>query len=64
MYQLINLYHGYDGYAALVDEIGYQVDQKINQVALLFTSYHQELVNLYNANSNEYFPKGFSKILQ
>lgn len=64
MYQLINLYHGYEGYEALVDEIGYQTDQKINELALLFTSYHHELVKLYNADPNEYFPKGYPRILQ
>ena len=64
MCQLINLHKGFEGYVALVDEIGYEVDSKINELALLFTEYHNELLKLYSANPNEYFPKGFPRILQ
>lgn len=68
MSQLLNRYHRFDGYVNLVDEIGLEVDAKINKLALSFamyiSEYKKELNALYNADPNEYYSKGYSKILQ
>lgn len=67
MYQLINRYHGfngYDGYINLLDDIGSEVDAKLNKLVLLFVEYQKELVKLYYADSSMYYPKGYPRILQ
>lgn len=61
---LIRRYKGFEGYASLVDEVGKEVDAKINKLALLFTEYRIELFRLYYANPNEFYPKGYPRILQ
>ena len=64
MFQLVSKYHGIEGYAKLVEDVGIEKDQKIQQLAKLFTDYYNQIVELYNADSSIYFPKGYTKILQ
>jgi len=64
MFQLVVKHHGIEGYAKLVEDVGLKNDQKIQQLALLFTDYHNQIIELYYADSSIYFPKGYTKILQ
>ena len=64
MYQLIRRYHEFDGYQNLLDSIGHEDDSKINELALQFISFEEEMVALYYADSRDYLPKGFPRILQ
>lgn len=63
MISLIKKYHGFEGYGSLVEEIGPEIDKKLIELANLFTEYHQSLMNLYYADPAEYYPKGYSRIL-
>ena len=56
--QLIIKYSSDYKYAQLVEEVGYKTDQKINDLALSFIMYLQELSELYNRK-----PNGYLKIL-
>lgn len=68
MYQLLIRYGGFKNYIKLIDEIGYETDSKINELVAQFANYQNnyfsELEKLYNADPKEFYPKGFSKILQ
>lgn len=64
VYKLLINYRGLDGYVALVEEIGYEKDTKINELVLLFTDYCVKLSSLAFADSQEFFPKGYPRILQ
>ena len=61
---LLERYHGFDGYLKLLDEVGFESASELNQLALLFIDFQQEIVNLYYADSNEYYPKGYPRIKQ
>lgn len=62
--QLVNKYYGTDRYLKLVEDVGYETDQKINELAIKFTSYCNEIMNLYYADTSLNYPKGYPKILQ
>lgn len=66
--QLINRYGDLNGYLELLDAVDHETDSKINELALQFADYHnaylREIESLYNANPQEFYPKGFPKILQ
>jgi len=68
MCELLERYGGFNGYVKLLDTIGYEKDLKINQLAILFVAYQNEywseLEKLYTADPNEFYPKGFPRILQ
>lgn len=64
MVQLINKHYGTEHYLKLVEEVGFEVDQKINELAIMFANYCHEILNLYHADSKSYYPKGYPKILQ
>lgn len=64
MYQLIRRYNEFDGYLNLLDSIGHEDDLKINDLALLFIAFEEEMVALYYADPRAYLPKGFPRILQ
>lgn len=64
MYQLIRRYHEFDGYIELVDSIDPETGSMINELALAFIEFEQEMVRLYYADSRKYYPKGFPRILQ
>lgn len=64
MFQLIVKYHGIDGYVKLVEDVGLEVDKKIQELALLFTEYYNQIIQLYYTDDSMYFPKGYPKILQ
>lgn len=64
MVALIERYRGFDGYIKLLDDIGLDTANKLNQLALSFIAFQEEMLSLYYADSNEYFPKGYPKILQ
>lgn len=56
---LINEYSTNEKYLKLIEEVGYETDKKINELAILFVEYVQELKELY------YMPlEGYQKILQ
>ena len=61
---LIKEYPIFDGYIKLLDEVGLDTANKLNQLALLFIQFQQETYNLYYDNSNKCCNKGFAKILQ
>ena len=46
---LINKYHGYEGYVHLIEEIGYEIDQKINILVIKFLEYYDKLEALRQA---------------
>ena len=50
-------------YEKLVDEVGKETDEKLIKLANLFTEYHFELLDLYCADPEEYYQKGYSRIL-
>lgn len=62
--ELVNKYYGTNRYLKLVEDIGYETDQKINELAIKFTSYCNEIMNLYYADTSLNYPKGYPKILQ
>lgn len=66
--QLINRYKDMDGYLSLLDAIDYETDAKINELVIQFINYQQTYLNeielLYIADSQEFYSKGFPKILQ
>lgn len=64
MYQLIRRYNEFDGYLNLLDSVGHEDDLKINDLALLFIAFEEEMVALYYADPRTYLPKGFPRILQ
>lgn len=64
MFQLVVKYHGIEGYAKLVEDVGFKRDQKIQQLSSLFTEYYNQIIELYYADSSIYFPKGCKKIPQ
>lgn len=63
MISLIKKYYRFEGYGTLIDEVGPEIDQKLIQLATLFTEYHNSLMKLYYADSSIYYPKGYAKIL-
>ena len=63
MVALINRYRGFEGYSKLVEEVGPETDQKLIELAHLFTEYHNSLIALYYADPSIYYPKGYARIL-
>ena len=45
---LMEIYHGFDGYLYLLDEVGLEVDSKLNELAILFANYCNGLDDLYD----------------
>lgn len=64
MMQLMQRYHGLNGYVELVEAVGPNTDEKINKLALLFTEYYIDLLKLKHANPKQYYQKGYPRILQ
>ena len=56
---LIIQYKGFDGYIKLLDDISLEDQDKINDLALLFTSYYEEIMTLYE----ETIKPGYVRIL-
>ena len=52
MVTLIDRYHGFEGYAKLVDEVGKEVDEKLIELATLFTEFYNSLLELYYADTS------------
>jgi hypothetical protein len=63
MIELLKKYHGFAGYAKLVDEVGREVDEKLIELANLFAEYHFFLLDLYCADPAQYYSRGYSKVL-
>ncbi len=64
MVTLIDKYHGFEGYAKLVDEVGKEVDEKLIELAKLFTEYYNSLLELYYADTSICIGNTKVKILQ
>ena len=65
MIQLIYRYKELENYAKLVEEIGIADDKKINDLALLFTKYYQEIIELSNIDDSiKHKYQGYIRILQ
>ena len=64
MITLIKRYQGFEGYAKLVDEVGKEVDEKLIELATLFTEYYNSLLKLYYADTSVYIGKTKVRILQ
>lgn len=64
MITLLDRYHGFDGYLNLLEDLGQETAEELNKLALLFIEFQQELTNLYYANPNKYYQKGYPRILQ
>ena len=68
MNQLINRYHGFDGYLNLLETVGPKIDEKINILALKFIEFQEEYINFYqtlsNNNLKSNYQKGYTRILQ
>lgn len=62
--QLIYSYSGQENYIKLVEEIGIKDDIKINNLALLFTTYYQEIIKLSQGKLASCYPKGYPRIKQ
>ena len=62
--RLVYSYPGIENYVKLLDEIGQETDKKILKLAAMFTQYYNEILNLYYADSNQYYSKGYPRILQ
>lgn len=56
---LIIQYKGFNGYIKLLDDISLEDQDKINDLALLFTSYYEEIMTLYE----ETIKPGYVRIL-
>ena len=63
MTQLLDYYHGFEGYIYLLDEVGYDIEQKLNKLAQLFDEYYKSIIDLYESETIV-FPKGYPRILQ
>lgn len=55
---LLQVYSGMDNYLDLLEKIDYESANKINDLALLFLEYHNDLIDLKNAK-----PSGLLRIL-
>ena len=64
MISLIDRYQGFEGYSKLVDEVGKEVDEKLIELANLFTEFYNSLLELYYADECIYVGRGKIKILQ
>lgn len=64
MILLINKYKGFEGYAKLVDEVGKEVDEKLIELANLFTEYYNSLLKIYYADTSICIGKTKVRILQ
>ena len=64
MITLIKRYKGFEGYAKLVDEVGKEVDEKLIELAKLFTEYYNSLLKLYYADTSICIGKTKVRILQ
>lgn len=64
MITLIRRYQGFEGYAKLVDEVGKEVDEKLIELANLFTEYYNSLLKLYYADTSICIGKTKVRILQ
>ena len=62
--ELIYRYQGTENYVKLVEEIGIEDDKKINDLALLFLMYYQNIIKLYYDDDSMYYPKGYPRIKQ
>ena len=62
--QLIRPYLNMNSYVSLVEEVGYRIDSKINQLVYLFTEYYQELTELRNDKTSYSYSKNYIKIPQ
>ena len=54
---LIHKYHGFEGYEHLIDEVGYETDQKINILVIKFLEYHDELIKLQTARTSTIYER-------
>lgn len=61
---LIKRYYGFLGYNKLVKEVGPEIDDKVERLALLFTKHYYEFLNLQDVDPMEYYPKGYPRILE
>ena len=64
MIQLIEKFRGFDGYLDLVESVNQETDKKLNNLALLFIEFQQELYKNYFENEQMNYPKGYPRILQ
>ena len=64
MITLIKRYKGFEGYSNLVDEVGKEVDEKLIELANLFTEYYNSLLELYYADTSIYIGNTKVRILQ
>lgn len=62
MVNLMRKYHGFAGYHKLVDAIGREVDEKLMELAHLFTEYHFNLLDLWCADPSIYYSKAYARV--
>lgn len=55
--RLINKYHSIEGYVKLIEEVGYETDQKLNILVIKFLEYYDEIINLELAEPTTIYQK-------